>query len=751
MNSPSWLGAGALAVLVLVAVLLVSGLGGALSLRPAASSPATPAGALPRALQLGGSPSTTITYNGSWDVRGWVNDTDVRVVVHGNVVVEPAAHLDFLNSTLEIMETGNLAYGVAVDSEASLVAKSLVLESSPTSDHTYLRSDAGATLRLTGGTLADIGGNVGGEQGLFVQSAGAEINGTTFEQYYQAIVVSGATDVQVSGVSILNSTATANTTFAVDVFGLSSGFELSHSTLHIPEGIGALSISAPYAQVVHNTFTLDPTGTGASAIYFAEMLDGAQRADHSSFSNNSVTGSGFIDEVGSYVTIWGNQIHDTGPDRPYGIMVEVPLWTLPGLWVHNLTIDWNTISDYSRYGIRLQQNVSNFWVSHNTIDQPSVAPGPPSTVKFGGPQIDAFYLIRGVKDGTISDNYVDDSDRWYVATDGMTLESDVSYVNVVNNEFINVSQAGVVLQGNVPGFDNALPWQCGPSVYDVIANNLFDNERAVLQTNFTVEGILDWQWANHSSVENNTFDGWQNVPTTFAHSGSIVLTTGSYGLYWNNTVQGARYGFVFTNFTGVAHPYSGEFNRSDNLVYGNHLSGITILPVFENLHDGMGPLHNVIVVLSNTSVAPGVPLSYVESIVAAASFVTTEAGKVYTETLRTASPLTGAETSYTTSLSWSAWSYSLNAATGVGAGRVAFTVSSLAYRTVNFTTTAATSMNLTINLYPTSKAYTAVYSIQVTTAGVTTTTIIRCSGPATFKLPKGTDLVSVDITSYTIT
>src|SRR5580658_4004148 len=690
-----------------------------------------------------------INITHAWVIQGWVNESYALIAVDGSVTIDAGGHLDISNSTLTMDESSNLEFGVTVESGGSLLLSNTVVESSPSSDHTYVIAYAGATLRIVGGTIEDIGGNDGAEQGLFIGAAYASVSGTTFTNYYEAIVVSSAADVHVTGVVILNSTSYSNETYAVYVYGASSGFVLSGSTLDIPQSTGALWVSSPNAEISNNVFTLDAQENALSGLFFGYMDNGAETATGSSFDNNTVTGSGFIDEAASYVTIWGNTIHDTGPARPYGILAEVPLWTDTGLWVSHLTIAWNAISDYSRYGVRLQQNVTDFTVDHNSIVQPSATPGPASTEQWGGPRIDALYLIRGVTDGTVAYNYIDDTDAWYVATDGITLESDVSHVQLIDNEFYNVSQEGVVMQGNVPGFDNALPWQNGPSLYDTIANNLFDNERAVTETNFTVEGILIWQWANHTTVANNTFIGWENVPTVKDYfNGAAVLTTGSYGVFTNNTVDGARYGFVFSNFTGVTHPYSGEFNRSYNLVYGNVLTGITVAAVAETPTDGMGPLHDVVVVLSNPSTGPGIPTSFVQSIGSAQALSATESGGTYAVTLRTTSPITGIAQNFTTSLLWSNDKFSITAAGGVGWGIVSLAPTSVSPMSVETTITATNAETVAIDLYPTDGPYSALYNVSSTLNGVTTDYLATAHGAITVAVAAGETSLKVELVSF---
>jgi Carboxypeptidase regulatory-like domain/Right handed beta helix region len=733
-----------LPVLLLVALLAVSGSAGWAASHAAASKLAPTGAGEVRSLSL-----TPLTISGSWVVQGWVNESYTAVAVSGNVIVDSGGHLQLSSASLTIVEPWNLDFGVQVEPGGSLTLTATDLASSPSYDHTYLQAWSESTLRVSGGVIADVGGNVSTEQGVYLSSNGASISDTTFENYYEAIVVASATNVDVTGVTILGSTSDSDWTTAVDVFGASSGFQLTHSTLNIPQNIEALWIDAPHATISNNVFELDAWGSGESGIYFSYTNDGAQAASYSSFDNNSVTGSGFIVQGASYVTVWGNWIHDTGPARPYGIMVEVNLWTQAGIWAHNIAIEWNTISDYSRYGIRLQQNVSDFSVAHNTIVQPSTDPGPAWTEQWGGPQTDAIYLIRGVDDGVVLDNYIDDSDTWYIATNGITLESDVSNVRIIGNQLYNVSQEAIVLQGDVPGFDNAEPWQNGPSLWDTVSNNLFDNERRVSETNFTVEAILLWHWANHTTIVNNTFIGWENVPTDDYFNGAIVLTTASYGFYYNNTVDGARYGFVFTNFSGIAHPYWGEFNRSYNLVYGNFLSGITVAPVEETPNDGLGPLHNVIVALSNPSIGPGVPTSYVESIANAATLMTKETGGTYTETLRTASPITGVVQNFTTWLDWSNNKFSVTATGGVGSGVLTLTPWSLTGASVGFTISASWSSTATVNLYPAGGSYTGHYNVSITRNQVETSYTAYANGPIGVSVASGVSSVDVRLLSYT--
>jgi len=632
------------------------------------------------------SPVPTTYINGNWTVRSSTTLANETLQVNGSVEVQAGAHLTLDNVSLEIQEATDVGRGVTIDAGAALTSNDLVLDSTDPAYHTFLLGSPGSSLDLRGGELEDLGGpGWGGHAGLAIEGGGSEVTGVTFDHYYEALTVSNAPDVKVTDITVRNSTAGSNTTAAVYVFGTSSGFELTGSTFDVAQDVPSLYIEAPYATVTHNTFNVGPNGTLWSDVKFAYSEGGVENTNHSLFENNTLTGTGFIDDAGSYVTISGNRILDTGPNRPYGILVETPLWTEEGLWTRYVTVANNYISDYSSYGIRIQQNVSNFVVTGNTIVNPSPTPGPKWTQQWAGPEINGIYLIRGVKDGVVSHNLVDLSDAAGVAATGVTLESKVSNVQITFNTFLNVSQAGIDIQGDLPGFDTAWPWQIGPSLGNYIGNNLFDNERYVSERNFSVDAIIDWNWANSTTVVNNTFLGWENVNVATEYNGAIVLSTGSLGRYSNNTIEGARWGFVFHYLVwGNLTTYPGEFNRSWNLVYGNRLTGITEAPVVETPADGMGPMENVIDVLSNSSVSPGVPESYVESIGPATLVGASEASGQYTETLETNDPVGGGTQTFTTTIPWTATPFAISSSGGLPSGPQSEVVGTLGSDSVSF-------------------------------------------------------------------
>ena len=678
----------------------------------------TSAGHLSSASSAG--PTTYI--NGDWTISKSSSLSNSVVQVNGSIYIQSGGKLTLNNVTLRFLETTNVGRGITIESGGSLIATGMTLTTTSSSLHTYLLDSSDSTLRITGGKLLDIGAaGWGGHAGLVIDGSGAKVSGVTFNDYYQAVVVSGAQNVSLSGLKVFNSTAPNNATAAVYVYNGSKNFSLTNSTFDVAQDVPSLLVISTHATVEHNWFNPNPNGTLLSDVEFAYTNDGTLNANNSLFENNTLTGTGFSDEAASNVVISDNHISKTGPNRPTGILVEAPLGSPHGFWVRNVSVIGNSVSDYSRYGIRIQQNVSNFVVAGNTVINPSTAPGPSWTEKWGGPQIDGMYLIRNVRNGVVSNNYVDMSDSSGIAGNGLILESKVSNILVSHNTFVNVSQVGVTVQGNVAGFDNAPSWEVGPSLHDYISNNVFDNQRWVTEANFTVAGVLLWQWANWTTVVNNTFEGWQKVNSATEFDGAAVYSSDSYGLFRNNTINGADYGFVFRNFTGITNPFVGEFNRSWNLVYGNILSDIETAPVVQDVNDGMGPVENVIDVLTSTSVSPGVPESYVSSIGAIALAGASEIKGRFTETLRTLDPLGGGVQTFTTTIPWTMNStFSFTSSGGLGLGSLVQNVIKWNATSVQYNVSVGVAQQESIDLYaPTGVAW-SLYAISIAFGAVKT-------------------------------
>jgi hypothetical protein len=693
----------------------------------------TPTSATPTSSPSSAGVSTAVTVSGNWVIKTDTTASDETITVQGGVQVDSGATLSLTHVQLYLAEPSPLANGVEVRGGGGLVGNDLTIDSSTPSNPVWVRADANSNFSLTGGSILDAGGPQGPQAGLTLEGSNAFLNGVHFDRYFEAIAVSSAPYVTLTHLFIGNSTTNSNSTYAVSATQGSSYLRLTDSVFHIPQGVGALLVASPYAKVVSNQFTLNPNSGAGAPFHLGYTNNGVDNANYSYVANNTVFGAGIIADVASYVTISGNTIVDTGVNGPYGVRIGVPVGTQPGLWTTGDVVANNYISDWSRYGVRVQLNVTHFVVRGNVIVNPSTNPGPSWTEKWGGPQIDGIYIIRGVNNGTVDHNWIDLTDLPAVASNGIDVESNCNTIRITNNILYNVTQNGLMLQGDVPGFVAMPPWEAGPTFNLFIANNEFLNERPVQQTNFPVKGIIDWLWTNHTTVENNTWVGWQNVDNAFGLNGAIVVTEGSYGTYVNNTIIGAQDGFVFTDYGGAPHPYVGMFNRSYNLVYGNHLYGIVKQAVIETPNDGMGPLHNVINVLDDSPSGGHAPSSYLESIGPVSQLGWSEANGVFTQTFTTPNPITHQTQSFSTTLNWQSPRFSVSSAgTLAGDSSIAWSLNSLNSTRVSYTLPTASGSTETVTVQAPVPQYTALYQVSVGAGKTTNFEVNSSTGPAVF-------------------
>src|SRR5208282_681399 len=146
--------------------------------------------------------SPPIVVQGPWLVKGTVVESHSTIIVGAGITIASGGTLDLDSVTLELNESKNLAEGVVVRSGGTLLATNLTLRSSNPADHTYLRESPGGMLRIDGGELEDIGGNVGGEFGVNIGTADTSLTDVTFDHYYEAVHVNGASNVTLSGITV---------------------------------------------------------------------------------------------------------------------------------------------------------------------------------------------------------------------------------------------------------------------------------------------------------------------------------------------------------------------------------------------------------------------------------------------------------------------------------------------------------------------------------------------------------------------
>jgi len=541
----------------------------------------------------------------------------------------------------------------------------------------------------------------------------------------------------------MNSSAADSGMYAVQVIGASAGFRLIGSTFNIPQGIGALFVAAPSAQILDNTFTLDPNGSSEYPVLLGYTGNGHQNASGSEFVGNTVNGSDVTDLASSDVVIENNRVTNDGAHM-YGIHAMVTIGTAPGLWVSGLTIAHNVVSDTSVYGIRVEQNVTHFRISDNLILDPSPHP----RIPYGSlEEIIGIYAIRGVNNGSIDHNSLDLTDSPSIITEGIVLEADVNDVTVADNEIRNVSENAIDVQGDVPGLDSAASYQTGPSLRNVVDGNWIENDVPVQQTKLLVVAILLFYWANYTVVENNTIVGWNLTNTASYYNGVAFLTSSSYGTFAHNVVLGARYGFLFTDFGNHPPLPPGTFNRSDNLVYGNELLGISEVPVLELTGDGMGPVSNVIDLLDNTPTVSGAPSGFFQTVRSVAQISAFEWGGYYAVSLETWDPVTENVTNLTTLLPWNLPSFNVTVSGDLGVGGGNLRVDAVTSTSVNYTLHAATPLNHSVAFEVPAPQYTANYSALtfVGSREVARESVNSTSGPATFGTTTSGDL-SVHVT-----
>jgi hypothetical protein len=364
-------------------------------------------------------------------------------------------------------------------------------------------------------------------------------------------------------------------------------------------------------------------------------------ADHTTFEDNVLEGTGFYMNAVSHVLVRNNTINNTGYTRWFGIQGVVQIGTDPGTWSRNLTIEGNRITNFGRYGIRLEQNITQSVVRGNRIHHADGA-------RWG--EAYGVYLIRAVDNITVEDNWMDMAvPRDDVLTVGISLESRAHDNRVLRNYVANAQQAAVNVEGaNVvtpmPGYHR------GPALRNVVANNTLVLTRPVRQTLDIVAAVVTWLWSNYTLIENNVIRNYTWVPLQSYRTGFAFRTSCSYQTVRWNTVEGASWGIVFKRFSYEQEdPLYGTYNRSGNVVYGNLFRGIANASVVSDESDGFGPIRNVVLAVSDR-VTAGLPEFHAEAVDPIQALTWKANGVSFTATLRTRLPTTGGVETLTTAM-----------------------------------------------------------------------------------------------------
>lgn len=689
-------------------------------------------------------PAAAVTVSGSWTISSPVSYNNTSISVDGSVTIEDGGSLRLYNVTLILSEPTSLDYGITVDDGGGLFATASTFESATPANPLWMRADPGAHLSIVGGAVLDLGGPTG-VTGFDVDAAGASFTGVTFNNYYEALVVS-AVDVTVENCSFEETSSTVDTTWVVSTSGTSSGFVMKGSRVVDTSMLGGALSLASASDIENNTFTLDPQGTNPTPILIGYTGDtGRVNASGTKFSYNTVTGSDVVDFYSSDVTISHNRIMNTGGAEyvhDYGVRVETPNPSAGGVWTNNVSIEYNFISNSTSYGIRVEQNISNIVISHNTIT--NISTDPQAGEYNGVSTYVGIYLIRGVRNAVVSDNYVDgtnDQENSGIDDNGIALESEVDNTVVSDNTVLNWDLA-IVVQGDwTDGSGNI-----GPSLYNTVTGNTLRNTLPVVETADLSEGIDIWDYANYTVVSDNLIEGWTGGPSgVSSYEGAAIHSCGSYGTVADNVVNGATDGIVFGYYFG-----DGVGNSSDNVVYGNSFN-VTGSDIVDDTSSAPWPIVNLINLLTPHATSSGFPTAELKPIRPATGVGFSESSGSFSATLVAPSPITGAAEGFTSSVPWAEPNFSVQIAGDLGTGAVAAQVTSLNSTKVTYSVSPSGTLYHTVSLDVPSEDYSAAYTVHVVAGPDSQTfTVDSSTGPAAFETNwTGTVSVTVSLDSWT--
>ena len=693
---------------------------------------------------LGSSPAG-VTHSGNWIISTPVSFGNTSLFVNGSISIVSGGSLSLYNVTLSVSEASALAHSITIASGGALSASGSTIESATPANHLGIRADAGATVSISGGAILDVGG-AAGPLGFVVDATGARFTGVTFQDYYEALVIS-APDVTVDHCAFSHTTSTTSATYVVSTSGSSSGFVMSHSRIVDTAMAGGGLFVASSSDIENNTFTLNPQGTNPRPILIGYAgSNGHVNASGTRFLNNVVSGSDVTDFDSSHVTISHNRILDTGGQQyihDFGVHAEVFTPSGAGIWINGLTIEHNYISNSTGYGIRVEQNITNAVIADNTIT--NISTDPVSGPYNGAKTYCAIYLIRGVTHTLVTGNLINassDIGNASLEIAGIGLESEVSNSTVSNNTVLN-TDLGLWVQGDW----NDGPGNIGPSWFNTITGNTFRNTRPIVQTHDLANAIQSYDWANRTTISNNIIQGWNMVPSGVStYEGAAILQADPFGTISGNLVKSATYGVVFGYFYGQLS------NASYNALYGNSFN-VTKSAVVDNTASAPAPIQNVVNVLTASATSSGFPTSLEQSIGGTNGAAFSEAGGVYATTLETPSPITGAISNFTTSIPWKGANFSVAISGPLGSGTLPASVSSVSSTQVTYTVSATSALSYAVSLAPTSQSYTANYTVRVVSAsGTQSFSVHSPSGPAYFQTSAtGSQSITVVLDNWTRT
>jgi len=575
-------------------------------------------------------PRPALVIDGDWNVTGAESYDNVSILLRGNLTILDGGVLNLTRVDLTLAEPADQAHFIRLRANGTWIFIGGTLSSEAPGNHYWVDARAGSRLRWDTISVTGLGAAAANREGLVSSGDGLHIERSTFRDYHVAARIVGGTGIVLANNSFLDSRGN-NASAIVSVAG-ASNVRIEGNLFKPGVDTNLLEVRSPDNVIAGNTFLLPDWATAKVPVYITYDYVTGDRANRTRFEGNILEGTGVHVNAASDVLVRDNRINNTGTARWYGIRAVVQIGTAPGTWIRNLTVEDNVITNFTRYAIRLEQNVSTSAVRRNRIADPV---GSVAGEAYG------IYLIRALHNVTVSDN---DLTMWTadpgVLTIGISLESRVDDCRVENNTVRDANQVAVNVEG--ANGDTIMPdYHRGPAFRNVIAGNTLVLTRPVVQTRDLTVALVTWLWSNYTVIEDNRILDYNRVTNTSQTNGAAVRTSSSLQTIRGNWIENAHWGVVFKRFGGSQEdPIWGTFNRSANVVYGNHMSNITNSLIVNGESDGFGPIRNVVLATSNRLV-DGLPEVYFEAKGPIRSIAWSSDGERFNATMLATSPISG--------------------------------------------------------------------------------------------------------------
>ena len=543
-----------------------------------------------------------LVFNGDWTVSGTEVQSDIQILVRGDLTVMPGGSLTLNRVNLSLEEPTDLARLIRVREGGSLRIMGGSITSSTPGKRLWIEAFSGSTFSVDGVIFSALGGTISGREGIVSWANNLVVQRSTFMDYYVGLRILGGRTLTIANNSFLKSRGDANS-YVVSVKS-ASDVKIIDNYIWPQVDTGVLYVRSGRNSISRNHFRVLAYGTEQFPVLLGYDLGSSQGTDDTTFSYNTIEGAGLTVFASSRVKILNNRIDMTGIHQ-YGILAMVLEGDPLSLWMTDILVENNFITNFTRYAIRLEHNVTRSMVRGNIISQP--------TATMWG-EYYGIYIIRALNNITVSRNFINmyqpDPSAF---TTGISLESRVHDSIVDGNTILDANQNAINVQGDEGVLVPAPSYLIGPSFRNRVSNNTINFLRPITQTANLIVAIVTWLWSNYTVIENNTILNCSRANSASWYNGAAILTSSSYQRIRNNRIDDATYGVVFRRFTyNHEDPAFGQFNRSGNVVYGNIMTRISKSLVVSDESDTFGPIRNVVLAVGDR-IVDGLPEMQFES------------------------------------------------------------------------------------------------------------------------------------------